>query len=147
GDGRNRHRPWRRHCARPRRAPDGACGPDDRRDRPAEAHDSALSQASNLTLRFARTAGCRPALATGCWPVSSTVSRGRIGTIVKVELMLDFTLDQEQDMLERTIRRFAEERMRKVFRDAEEDGALPRQVVQAGWEIGLLPTGLPEAYG
>lgn len=61
--------------------------------------------------------------------------------------MLDFTLDQEQDMLERTIRRFAEERMRKVFRDAEEDGALPRQVVQAGWEIGLLPTGLPEAYG
>jgi alkylation response protein AidB-like acyl-CoA dehydrogenase len=61
--------------------------------------------------------------------------------------MLDFTLDQEQDMLERTIRRFAEERMRKVFRDAEEEGRLSRQVVQAGWEIGLLPTGLPEAYG
>lgn len=61
--------------------------------------------------------------------------------------MLDFTLDQEQEMLERTIRRFAEERMRKVFRDAEEDGELPQQVVQAGWEIGLLPTGLPEAYG
>jgi alkylation response protein AidB-like acyl-CoA dehydrogenase len=61
--------------------------------------------------------------------------------------MLDFTLDQEQDMLERTIRRYAEERMRKVFRDAEEDGGLPQQVVQAGWEIGLLPTGLPEAYG
>ncbi|MDT8307168.1 MAG: acyl-CoA dehydrogenase family protein [Anaerolineae bacterium] len=61
--------------------------------------------------------------------------------------MLDFTLDQEQEMLDRTVRRFAEERMRKAFRDAEEDGKLPPQVVQAGWEIGLLPTGLPEEYG
>lgn len=61
--------------------------------------------------------------------------------------MLDFTLDQEQEMLERTVMRFAEERMRKVFRDAEEDGELAQQVVQAGWEIGLLPTGLPEQYG
>src|SRR5690606_35674047 len=61
--------------------------------------------------------------------------------------MLDFTLDQEQDMLDRTIKRFAEERMRKLFRDAEEEGILPRQVVQAGWEIGLLPTAIPEAYG
>lgn len=61
--------------------------------------------------------------------------------------MLDFTLDEEQEMLDRTVKRFAEERMRKVFRDAEEDGKLPPQVVQSGWEIGLLPTGLPEEYG
>ncbi|MFW5940407.1 MAG: acyl-CoA dehydrogenase family protein [Chloroflexota bacterium] len=61
--------------------------------------------------------------------------------------MLDFTLDQDQEMLERTVRRFAEERMRKVYRDAEESGETPTDVVQAGWEIGLLPTGLPEAYG
>jgi alkylation response protein AidB-like acyl-CoA dehydrogenase len=37
--------------------------------------------------------------------------------------------------------------MRKVFRDAEEDGRIPPEVVQAGWELGILPTGLPEAYG
>jgi acyl-CoA dehydrogenase len=61
--------------------------------------------------------------------------------------MLDFTLDQEQEMLERTVMRFAEERIRKVFRDAEEEGQLPQQVVQAGWEIGLLSTALPEQYG
>lgn len=61
--------------------------------------------------------------------------------------MLDFTLDQEQEMLERTVMRFAEERMRKLFRDAEEEGRLPQPVVQAGWEIGLLPTGLPEQFG
>ncbi|WP_420628118.1 acyl-CoA dehydrogenase family protein [Candidatus Leptofilum sp.] len=61
--------------------------------------------------------------------------------------MLDFRLDEEQQMLTEAIARYASERMRKVFRDAEEDGRIPPEVVQAGWELGILPTGLPEAYG
>ncbi|VAW41706.1 Butyryl-CoA dehydrogenase [hydrothermal vent metagenome] len=61
--------------------------------------------------------------------------------------MLDFRLDEEQQMLTDAIARYANERMRKVFRDAEEDGRIPPDVVQAGWELGILPTGLPEAYG
>ena len=50
-------------------------------------------------------------------------------------------------MLTEAISRFSQERIRKVYRDAEEEGEIPDAVVQAGWEIGLLPTGLPEAYG
>ncbi|MDX1663468.1 MAG: acyl-CoA dehydrogenase family protein [Candidatus Promineifilaceae bacterium] len=61
--------------------------------------------------------------------------------------MLDFTLDQEQEMLATIIGRFAEERVRPVFREAEERGAVPAEVIQAGWELGLLPTSLPAAYG
>jgi len=61
--------------------------------------------------------------------------------------MLDFRLDEEQQMLADTIGRYTRERVRKVFRDAEEDGRIPQDVVQAGWEIGVLPTGIPEAYG
>ncbi len=61
--------------------------------------------------------------------------------------MLDFRLDEEQQMLADTIGRYTRERVRKVFRDAEEDGRIPPEVVQAGWEIGVLPTGIPEAYG
>lgn len=61
--------------------------------------------------------------------------------------MLDFTLDEEQEMLERTIHRFAEERVRSTFRDAEEDGQPALDAVREGWEIGILPTGLPEKYG
>lgn len=61
--------------------------------------------------------------------------------------MIDFRLDDEQMMLSQAVHRFAEERVRKVFREAEEAGKLPADVVQAGWEIGVLPTGLPEAYG
>jgi alkylation response protein AidB-like acyl-CoA dehydrogenase len=34
-----------------------------------------------------------------------------------------------------------------VFRDADEEGAIPADVVQAGWEMGVLPTSIPEAYG
>lgn len=61
--------------------------------------------------------------------------------------MLDFRPDEEQRMLTDTIARFSKERLRKVHRDAEEDGAIPADVVKAGWEIGMLPTAIPEAYG
>ena len=61
--------------------------------------------------------------------------------------MLDFRPDEEQKMLTDAIARYANERVRKVYRDAEEDGRIPDDVVQAGWEIGVLPTGIPEQYG
>lgn len=61
--------------------------------------------------------------------------------------MLDFRPDEEQKMLTESISRFTRERVRKVYRDAEEDGEIPAALVRAGWEIGLLPTALPEEYG
>lgn len=61
--------------------------------------------------------------------------------------MIDFRLDEEQQMLADAVHRLAEQRIRKVFREAEEKGATPAELIQAGWEIGLLPTGLPEAFG
>lgn len=61
--------------------------------------------------------------------------------------MLDFRPDSEQKMLTDTLARFAREKVRKVYRAAEEDGSIPPDLVQAGWEIGVLPTCIPEAYG
>lgn len=61
--------------------------------------------------------------------------------------MLDFRPNEEQKMLTDSISRFARERVRKVYRDAEEEGDIPPALVRAGWEIGLLPTALPEEYG
>jgi len=61
--------------------------------------------------------------------------------------MLDFRPNEEQKMLAETISRYSRERVRKVFRDAEEEGDIPEAVIKAGWEIGLLPTALPEEYG
>ena len=50
-------------------------------------------------------------------------------------------------MLAEAIKRYASERVRKVFRDAEENGRIPDDVIEAGWEIGVLPTSIPEDYG
>ncbi len=61
--------------------------------------------------------------------------------------MLDFTLDEEQRMLVDAIHRYAEERIRKIFRDAEEAGEIPAEIVQAGWDVGILPAAIPEQYG
>ena len=61
--------------------------------------------------------------------------------------MLNFQLDEEQRMLTEAIGRYAEQRMRKVFRDADEEGVIPAEVVQAGWELGVLPTSIAEQYG
>ncbi|MGB3715128.1 MAG: acyl-CoA dehydrogenase family protein [Candidatus Promineifilaceae bacterium] len=61
--------------------------------------------------------------------------------------MLEFELDEEQKMLVDAIGRFAETRIRKVYRDAEEDGAIPEDIVQTGWEFGLIPTAIPEENG
>jgi len=61
--------------------------------------------------------------------------------------MLDFRPDEEQKMLTDTIARFARERVRKVYREAEEEGEVPEQLARAGWEIGLLSTAMPETYG
>ena len=61
--------------------------------------------------------------------------------------MLNLSLDQEQEMLVDALKRLASERIRKVFRDAEEEESIPQVVIDAGWEMGLLPTAVPEAYG
>lgn len=61
--------------------------------------------------------------------------------------MLSFELDDEQKMLVDAIDKFAASQMRKVYRDAEEDNLMPDHLRQAGWEFGLIPSGIPEEYG
>jgi alkylation response protein AidB-like acyl-CoA dehydrogenase len=50
-------------------------------------------------------------------------------------------------MLVETVRRFAEKNMRAVYRQAEESKHVPANVVQMGWEIGLLPGSIDAQYG
>lgn len=61
--------------------------------------------------------------------------------------MLDFTLSSEQEMLVEAVHRLAKERVRPVIRDADEEGQLPADLVKAGWELGILPSFIPEVYG
>jgi len=61
--------------------------------------------------------------------------------------MYSFDMTSEQKMLVDTVHRYAEKQLRPVFREAEEAKEAPEKVVQTGWELGLLPGGIDEAYG
>ncbi|MGL4651238.1 MAG: acyl-CoA dehydrogenase family protein, partial [Caldilineaceae bacterium] len=61
--------------------------------------------------------------------------------------MYSFDLTSEQKMLVDTVHRFAEQKLRKVYRAAEESKSIPQNTVQQGWELGLLPGSIEADFG
>ena len=61
--------------------------------------------------------------------------------------MFDFRPTTEQSMLVETVKRFAENKLYPAMRPAEEMGSIPDDLIQQAWEIGLLQSAMPEAYG
>jgi alkylation response protein AidB-like acyl-CoA dehydrogenase len=61
--------------------------------------------------------------------------------------MVSFIPTDEQQLLIDTIRRYAVHDVQPIAHDADEDGKLPGDVVQKGWEIGLIPAVIPEDLG
>ncbi len=61
--------------------------------------------------------------------------------------MISFSLTEEQEMLVEAVKRYAGRDLRKSLREADESGQLAEGVVKAGWELGLVPASIPEAYG
>ena len=61
--------------------------------------------------------------------------------------MYSYDLTAEQKMLVDTVHRYAEQKMRPVYRAAEEAHEAPASTIRQGWELGLLPASIPEAYG
>lgn len=60
--------------------------------------------------------------------------------------MISFDPTEEQRMIVDAVRRFAEKEMRTVYRECDEEGHIPDEVIRKGWEIGLIPGGIPEQY-
>ena len=60
---------------------------------------------------------------------------------------MEFELTEEQAMLVDAIGRFVEDSVRKEAREAEEEGVIPENLIQAGWDFGLLQTAIPEEFG
>jgi len=61
--------------------------------------------------------------------------------------MYSFDMTTEQKMLVETVHRFAEQKMRPLYRQTEEAKAIPETLVQTGWELGLLPGSIEAEYG
>jgi acyl-CoA dehydrogenase len=60
--------------------------------------------------------------------------------------MVSLDPTEEQQMIVAAVKRFAENEMRAVYRECDEEGQIPDGVVQKGWEMGLVPGGIPEEY-
>src|SRR5262245_42324096 len=58
-----------------------------------------------------------------------------------------FEPTDDQKTLIETVRRFAQKELRPHLRSADDAGVLPEAATRLGWELGLLPASLPEAFG
>ena len=61
--------------------------------------------------------------------------------------MVDFTLTDEQKDLRELAHSFADKEMRTVAWEYDKDGTWPQDVVDKAFEVGLMNTHIPEAYG
>lgn len=61
--------------------------------------------------------------------------------------MIDFELDEEQQLIRETVTAFAAEKLRPAGREADETGVIPESLVQTAWALGLIQGSVPEAYG
>ncbi len=61
--------------------------------------------------------------------------------------MLDFTLTDEQRNIRDLAHDFAQKEIRPVAWDHDRDGSWPQQIIDEAWEVGLMNSQLPEAYG
>ncbi|MBN1652375.1 MAG: acyl-CoA dehydrogenase family protein [Deltaproteobacteria bacterium] len=61
--------------------------------------------------------------------------------------MADFTLDEDQQQIQDTMRKFANKQLRTVARQCDENYELPREVLDRAWELGFCPNAIPEKYG
>lgn len=61
--------------------------------------------------------------------------------------MVSFQPSEEQQLIRDTVASFAAEQIRPAAHEADENGAIPSALIQQGWELGLVQSTIPEAYG
>lgn len=61
--------------------------------------------------------------------------------------MVSFQLSEDQKLIRDTVASFAKNELRTIARDCDEEGNIPEEVVNKGWELGLLRNVLPEEFG
>ena len=61
--------------------------------------------------------------------------------------MVDFALTDEQQQLRALAREFAEKEIAPKAAHHDQTGEFPREICRKAWELGLMNTHVPEAYG
>jgi acyl-CoA dehydrogenase len=60
---------------------------------------------------------------------------------------VNLALDEDRELLRKTVRDFAKMRVRPRARDWDEAGDIPAAVLDEGWQLGLAAAGIPAKYG
>jgi acyl-CoA dehydrogenase len=61
--------------------------------------------------------------------------------------MVSFQPSEDQQLIRDTVAAFAKEQVRPLAHDADETGEIPSSVIQQGWDLGIVQSAIPEAYG
>jgi len=61
--------------------------------------------------------------------------------------MISYSTTEEQQMTVDTLNRFAAGEMRRIYRDCDETGDIPEEIIDRAWRFGLLPGAIPSAWG
>ena len=60
---------------------------------------------------------------------------------------MDFAIDDEQQRLVETARKFTKEKIIPVAQKLDEHGTFPKEICEQGWELGLMNAEVPQEYG
>jgi alkylation response protein AidB-like acyl-CoA dehydrogenase len=61
--------------------------------------------------------------------------------------MVSFQPSEDQQLIRDMVANFAHEQIRPLAREVDENGDVPSSLLQQGWELGLVQSAIPEAYG
>jgi alkylation response protein AidB-like acyl-CoA dehydrogenase len=61
--------------------------------------------------------------------------------------VISFKLEEEQEIVREALHGFAEEVMRPIARECDENEKVSEEFLAQSWELGLVSTQVPEAYG
>ncbi len=61
--------------------------------------------------------------------------------------MPSFTLEEDQQLIQSTMRKFAQTELREIARECDENATLPDETIKKVWDLGFCPNLIPEKYG
>ena len=61
--------------------------------------------------------------------------------------MISFKPTEEQQMIVTLVKQFANDEMRKIYRECDENDEIPAHIIETAWSMGLVSSAIPEKYG
>ena len=61
--------------------------------------------------------------------------------------MISFSPTEEQQMIVSMVKQFASAEIRKIYRECDESGEIPGNIIDTAWQMGLISNNIPEEYG